>query len=221
MERLGFLRDGTAVELYWAGGAREYIFNTPITGVFAYTKIDKDTATLAIPGVFGGPRKLTFGSARGGGWVSDSGQEGTFVVSPIVEAAPLLANVANRSFVAVGRPATAGFILQEFTEVLVRGVGPGLAVFGVASPAARPKLKIFAGSAAIPTNSGFPVLALVAESLARITAFCGAFPLTDARDSAVVLRLGPGAYTVQAAVESDAEAGEVLIEVYAIPGSLL
>lgn len=111
-----------------------------------------------------------------------------------------------------------GFVISGSTSrtVLVRAVGPTLAAFGVTDALRQTQLSVFQGDRLIATNSGWG--GVERERAATLTdAFdrAGAFRLVDenSRDSALILSLGPGAYTVQVK-SGDGSAGSTLLEVY-------
>ena len=101
-------------------------------------------------------------------------------------------------------------------SLLLRGVGPTLASFGVATPVADPVLTIYnSGAQPVFTNDNWndsPEL----SALRSATAATGAFVLPEAsKDAAGLLTLDPGAYTVH--VSSASAAGISLIEAYEVP----
>lgn len=102
-------------------------------------------------------------------------------------------------------------------QLLVRGVGPGLANFGVAGVLTDPTLEIFNSSGElILANDNWGSATNSAEVRAATTA-AGAFALTDgSRDSAVLITLDPGSYTAQVSGVSGAT-GISLVEVYEVP----
>ncbi|HUR57185.1 MAG TPA: alkaline phosphatase D family protein [Opitutaceae bacterium] len=113
-----------------------------------------------------------------------------------------------------------GFVISGTTarNVLVRAIGPTLGAFGVSDALARPDLAVFQGDRVLATNSRWNSSP---ESLTRLTAAfdqVGAFRLVDQEsyDSAVVLSVAPGAYTVQVK-SADGAPGAVLLEVYDLP----
>ena len=98
-------------------------------------------------------------------------------------------------------------------RVLVRGIGPALAAFGVADALARPRIELVRGAEVLGANAGWASggdpSALVAAA-ARV----GLFPLDPAAaDSALQTSLSPGACT---AVITDAagQGGNGLVEIY-------
>ncbi|MBI5689911.1 MAG: hypothetical protein HZC55_07400 [Verrucomicrobia bacterium] len=124
-----------------------------------------------------------------------------------------LTNLSTRGRVSTADPLVLGFALsgQETRRVLVRGVGPGLGGFGVAGAIATPRLQVAdATGAVLAVNQGWNNAAEVAQVAART----GAFPLASgSADSAVVLNLTPGNYTLQ--IDDPRGAGGVaLAEIY-------
>jgi len=100
--------------------------------------------------------------------------------------------------------------------VLVRGIGPTLAAFGVADALRRPQLTLYQGGVVVAQNTNWTAAANALE-IARRAAEVGAFNLTGGSgDAALLLELAPGNYTAQVAgVEGDT--GAALLEVYELP----
>ncbi|MBI5770142.1 MAG: alkaline phosphatase D family protein [Verrucomicrobia bacterium] len=115
---------------------------------------------------------------------------------------------------------TSGFVLSGTSprNVLIRAVGPTLSAFGVNDALPAPVLSVYQGEQLVATNSAWAGTADGATPL--VTAFdrAGAFRLLDetSRDSALVLALAPGAYTVQVK-SADGSPGSTLLEVYEVP----
>jgi hypothetical protein len=109
-----------------------------------------------------------------------------------------------------------GFVLTGDTpvDVLIRAVGPTLTSFGIANPLAAPKLDLFSGGTVIASNTKWSTAANAAE-IAAGAALGGAFPLTAAgADSALRLRLNPGAYTAAMTSATAGGSGVGLVEIY-------
>jgi len=111
--------------------------------------------------------------------------------------------------------------------VLLRGVGPGLAQFGVSDVLATPQLSLFDSSGAlIATNtnwvspstrgaSGIP--ATITPAASSLFTQLGAFALAATTpDCALVAVLPPGTYTAQVAGVNNTT-GVALVEIYEVP----
>ncbi len=128
-------------------------------------------------------------------------------------------NIATRATAGTGDNALiAGFFVSGTVpkRLLIRGVGPGLAQFGVTGTLARPQLTINSGATVLAQNAGWttsPESATIASSAAQVGAF--AFPAGSA-DAALIINLAPGAYTAQVAGVGNTT-GVALVEVYELP----
>jgi pectin methylesterase-like acyl-CoA thioesterase len=124
--------------------------------------------------------------------------------------------ISTRSVVVAGGSSNVGFVLTGDTpvDVLIRAVGPTLTSFGIANPLAAPKLDLFSGGTVIASNTKWSTAANAAE-IAAGAALGGAFPLTAAgADSALRLRLNPGAYTAAMTSATAGGSGVGLVEIY-------
>jgi len=117
-------------------------------------------------------------------------------------------NLSLISGFAVGAPE------GQLRWVLVRGVGPTLASFGVANPLADPTIQIRSSNGTvIATNDNFataPNLAL----LNTVSAAVGAFPITNPNEAAVLVGVPAGGYTVQLSGVGATDVRPGLVEVY-------
>lgn len=134
---------------------------------------------------------------------------------------PRLINVSCRQEVPANGVLTAGFVIGGTTplQILIRVSGPSLAgaPFNVPGTLADPKLTVFNDQrVAIASNAGWEGNAAITAANAATGAFSFSGPTS--KDSAVVLTLSPGLYSVQASSVS-AKAGVVLIEAYEVPTS--
>lgn len=126
-----------------------------------------------------------------------------------------LTNVSARNAVGTGdNILIAGFVVDgnAAKTLLIRGVGPKLAEFGVAGVLADPKLEIYttAGVKIAENDSWSALLQPVARSV-------GAFDLTlGSRDAALLITLPPGGYTAQIS-GLNGGTGEAIVEVYEVP----
>lgn len=206
-------RSGTTVASNdnWSGSAAEVAAMVRV-GAFALQSGSADALTLATlePGAY---TVLVSGASTGAGVVLLEVYDATDGAIPTSER---LVNLSTRGMAGPGeRVLTAGFVVTGNTpkRVLIRGIGPGLAPFGVAGVLADPQLKVYAGETVIATNddwAGAPAIATaVVES--------GAFAIADASaDAALVLTLEPGAYTAQVSGVG-VMTGVAMIEIYELP----
>lgn len=179
-----------------------------------------------IPGALG--REHTIAAFRDG----DNGDYSVRIVieGEVSESEPLklavagsrIVNLSIRARVSPGAPVlTVGFVVTgSGMPLLVRGIGPGLAPFGVAAPLADPRLALYAGDDLRTTNDNWSNVPAVAEAAMRV----GAFALAGASlDAALLAVVEPGRFTAQCA-SAGAAGGVVLVELYdagAAPGCRL
>jgi len=140
-----------------------------------------------------------------------------------------LVNVSVRAQVETGSNVViAGFVIGgpagTTKDVLVRGVGPALASLGVSGTLAAPVAQVFdsqglliatdAGWGALPLAGNSAVAATVRQATLADMVTTGAFALAaNSQDSAMVLTLPIGSYTVQVS-GFGATSGVALSEVY-------
>ena len=125
-----------------------------------------------------------------------------------------LTSISARAYSGTGSSVLiAGFIIEGAgTEVLlIRGIGPTLTQYGVSGVLASTQLTLFNGaSQAIGSNSGWGGGSALAAAFAQY----GLFPLpANSTDSAMIVTLSPGLYTVQLSGANNTS-GIGLIEVY-------
>lgn len=124
-----------------------------------------------------------------------------------------LINLASRADVGTGGNILfCGFTIAPGANktVLIRGIGPALAPFGVAGALADPRLELFSGSTLLQSNDNW-----AAVDAATFTSV-GAFPLpTNSKDAALVTTLAPGGYTVQVSGVGTTT-GIALVEIYEV-----
>ncbi len=131
--------------------------------------------------------------------------------------APRLSNLAARHRVERGGDVLiAGFSIggQTAKTVLLRGVGPSLAAFGVSGALADPIIELYLSRTLLRVNDDWGG----DEQLARLSASVRAFALSgpDSKDAALLVTLPPGSYTLQVRGANDG-AGVALAEIYEIP----
>ena len=130
-----------------------------------------------------------------------------------------LTNVSARALVGSGaRVLIAGFVIDGTTPktVLVRGIGPALAAFGVAGALLDPQLVLNRGNAVVASNDDW-WRGTGLQLLPPVFANVGAFALVNgSRDAALVVTLEPGAYTATVS-GAEGSTGVALVEVYETP----
>jgi hypothetical protein len=139
-----------------------------------------------------------------------------------------LVNISTRGMVEAGDGVLiGGFVVRGTTpkKVLVRGIGPRLAGFGVTGALADPRLAVYSGQTVVaqndnwstPTPVGAGQTPATAAELATVAQAVGAFALgAGSLDAAVVVTLAPGAYTAQVA-GAGTSTGVALVEIYEAP----
>jgi sugar lactone lactonase YvrE len=130
-----------------------------------------------------------------------------------------LTNVSSRELVGTGSGiAIAGFVIYgapgQTKQLLIRGVGPQLAAYGLSGLLAQPTISVYnAGGTVIATNTGWGNDANSAQ-VAAVSSQLGAFTLpAGSNDCALLAELAPGNYSVElSGVNSTTGVG--LVEVY-------
>lgn len=98
----------------------------------------------------------------------------------------------------------------ESVSMVLRGVGPTLASFGVTNALPDPQFTVYSGETAVAENDNWPGTSNFAALMARV----GAFPLTSgSKDAAMFRTLGQGSHSVRIS-ESGGTSGVVLGEIY-------
>ena len=131
-----------------------------------------------------------------------------------------LTNLSVRGRVSIqSRLLAAGFVIAPGSprNLLIRGIGPSLAAFGVEQPLARPRLVLRNASGEVIAEGAPWAIGSNAVEVESAARSIGAFPLAAiASDPVLLVTLQPGAYTVQL-VAAEGEGGEALGEIYALP----
>ena len=142
---------------------------------------------------------------------------GLLEVYDLESSAPaVLANISTRGIVRTGdNVMIAGFILgagEGESRIIVRALGPSLVQAGVSSPLNDPTLRLVdSNGTAVRESNNWQDDAGQAAELATL----GIAP-AEARESAVVAKLPPGAYTAVVA-DANGNTGTGLVEVYNVP----
>jgi hypothetical protein len=130
-----------------------------------------------------------------------------------------LTNISSRTLVGQdGATLTAGFVVtgDQPVRLLIRGVGPTLAAFGMGDPLADPILTLRRSDGSIvDLNDDWSAIeaGIIAN---RLFSRVGAFELPrGSRDAVLDVRLPAGAYTATVSAKAGA-VGQALLEVYVI-----
>jgi hypothetical protein len=129
-----------------------------------------------------------------------------------------LTNFSCRSMVGSGdQILVLGFVIEgtQPLSVLVRGIGPTLQAFGVASPLSAPLLQLYSGQNALLGSDDHWQSQANADQIAAAAAAAQAFPLAPgSADTALLLTLPPGAYS--AVLSTLGSSGQGMIELYEV-----
>jgi hypothetical protein len=135
--------------------------------------------------------------------------------NPALSTARLI-NISARGQVGTGADILiAGFAISGNSPetVLIRGIGPSLAQFGLGGLLAAPQLALFdSGGRMLDSNSGWGGSGALSAAFTQV----GAFPIpANSTDAALLENLPPGTYTVEL---SGAQGGKgvALVEVYEV-----
>jgi hypothetical protein len=188
------------------------------TGAFQFSSASSlDAALVAnLPSVTGGYTAEITGAGRGVTLAEVYDNTALYAATT-----PRLINLSARTQVGAGvGDLIAGFVIGGSTSktVLIRAVGPALVSRGVTTALPDPQVALHAmingQDMALATNAGWggdAQISVVGNSV-------GAFPLANGStaDSALLLSLPPGAYTVHVSSVSG-DTGIALAEIYEVP----
>ncbi len=121
-----------------------------------------------------------------------------------------MANISTRGLVGQGQgQLIGGFIITGGPKlVLIRAMGPSMAALGVSPVLDNPAIKLFANGTLLAQNDDWKTNANVADIIAIKMA-----PANDL-ESALLVRLEPGAYTTVVSGSDSSATGIALVEVY-------
>jgi sugar lactone lactonase YvrE len=133
---------------------------------------------------------------------------------------PRLTNISTRGLVGTGNNVLIpGFVISGSgkLDLLLRADGPALAQFKLAGTLAQPELLVFdTTDNTVGSDTGWSTN-LNADEIAAAAVAVGAFPLpVNSADSATLLSLSPGSYTMEVTGASGGS-GIALAEVYELP----
>lgn len=126
-----------------------------------------------------------------------------------------LINLSTRGFVPAGGALTPGFHLRGSASkpLLIRGVGPTLAAFGVSAALADTRLEVIPQGSrdAVAANNDWGGTPALSEAFTRL----GAFPLAaGSKDAALETSLSPRGYSVRITASDNTMSGVTLAEIY-------
>jgi L-ascorbate metabolism protein UlaG (beta-lactamase superfamily) len=128
-----------------------------------------------------------------------------------------LVNLSVRGMARSASPLIVGFVVSEGTKpLLIRGVGPSLAGFGVSGALASPRLQVMNGNQVLETNTDWRVGGVAAMRAAFTSV--GAFNFSDTSSDAAILTSAAGQRTVWLSDAGNRD-GVGLVEVYDAGGS--
>jgi len=129
-----------------------------------------------------------------------------------------LINLSTRGTTGSGENTlTAGFVVERGAmRLLLRGIGPGLAQFGVPRTLPRPRLELFRGQTSLASNSNWTADGFKYDLMAAGAAVSAFSLVEDRPDAAILFRASAGDYTIQI-TGLDSTTGEALVEIYVLP----
>jgi hypothetical protein len=120
-----------------------------------------------------------------------------------------MANISTRGLVGPGQgQLIGGFIITGGPKmVMIRAIGPSLTAAGVSPVVSNPSLQLYSGSSILASNDDWGTNANAADIAASHLA------PTNSLESALLVRLEPGAYTT-VVTNNDGSTAIALVEVY-------
>ncbi len=203
----------------WSGSAEISAANGNV-GAFGFAGAASKDAALLLSAAAGG-YTVQIGAADGGEGVALAEVYDGTSGDDFTARTPRLTNVSALSPVGPeGDVLIAGFSIAgtQAKTVLIRGIGPTLAAFGVGNTLTDPRLEIYRSGAAVAeaANDNWSAAAN-ATAVAAAAARVGAFALANGSlDACLLVTLPPGSYTAQIS-SRNGTAGTALVEVYEVP----
>lgn len=127
-----------------------------------------------------------------------------------------ITNISTRGSLAAGDAMIAGFVVtgDQRKRLLIRAVGPTLTTLGVPGALADPRIEVVTGTTTIASNNDWTETPGV-STINQVSPVVGAFPLNGgSRDSALVVQVAPGTYSVLVTSAVGSASGTVLLEIY-------
>jgi uncharacterized delta-60 repeat protein len=207
--RLSFRLEGTVLAENddWGGDTGVAAIAASV-GAFPFADVRSRDAALHRPAVSPGSYTVQISGAGGG--------TGTALAEIYAAAgAARIVNLSSRARVRADEPLIAGFVIAGETAqtLLLRGVGPGLALFGVQDALPKAELSVFdSAGRKVVESTRVPADAIYVTETNR----AGAFTLPSGESNAAILvTLPPGPYTAQVR-GANGTTGAALVEVYQV-----
>jgi len=185
-------------------------------GAFPYASAASRDAAIYQPSLVTGGYTVELGDRAGAPGFAIAELYDSTPKTFFTSATPRLVNVSVRRNIPEGSSLVAGFYIDGTTArtVLIRAIGPGLAVFGVPETMPDPGLKLLgANSTVIAANDNWGGGAQLTATGAAVGAFAVANPASN--DAMLLITLPPGKYTAE--VTGKGAGGAALVEVYEVP----
>ena len=185
-------------------------------GAFPYASAASRDAAIYQPALAAGGYTVELGDRAGSPGFAIAELYDSTPKASFTAGTPRLVNVSVRRNIPEGSPLVAGFYIDGTTSrtVLIRAIGPGLAVFGVPETMPDPELKLLgANSAVIAANDNWGGTAQLTATGATVGAFAVSNPASN--DAMLLITLPPGKYTTE--VIGRGAGGAALVEVYEVP----
>jgi hypothetical protein len=206
-----------ATDSGWAGNAQVASTATSM-GAFAWTSTSSHDSAL-LESLPGGAYTAQVTGASGDTGVALAEVYDATPTDTYTPSSPRLINISARAQVGTGgNILIAGFVIGGTTSktVLIRGSGPALAAFGLSGTLPDPQMQLFqtnadGTSALVQADTGWGGDTQIAAAAANVGAFSWGTSATP--DSAILITLPPGAYTVLVSGASG-DTGLALVEVY-------
>jgi hypothetical protein len=127
-------------------------------------------------------------------------------------------NLSLRGRATPSSPLIGGFVVPAGSSqtMLVRGIGPALAKFGIKEPLRDPMIRVYDSRGVVVAENDDWWADEDAGLIRNLSAEAGAFKIGTGREAAMLVTLTPGPYTTVLADASGTRSGIGLLEIYAI-----
>ncbi|MEY4686168.1 MAG: hypothetical protein RIR76_191 [Verrucomicrobiota bacterium] len=185
-------------------------------GAFPFTSVRSRDAAIYQPALLAGDYTVELGDKGGSSGDVIAELYDSTPGTAFTGTTPRLINVSVRQSISETSKLVAGFVIGGTTArtVLIRAIGPGLAVFGVPETMPDPGLKLLStNSTLIGANDNWGGTAQLTAASAAVGAFAVTNPSSN--DAMLLITLPAGEYTTE--VTGKGAGGAALVEVYEVP----